>query len=385
MASRCGQGDDLSAPHLTPTGGRPILRSMSNPGPKTPSVSDAEAQPERPADPWLSVVVPVYRRAGEVHLLLRSLPDAGLRPLEVEIILVDDASGDGTAAAMRAAARDLGLGNVRVIEMKQNGGPARARNLGAQEARGRLLFFTDSDCVFEAGSLKNLAAAFARSGVRALSGYCSSTPANFGFFAEYKALMEWSWLPRGNQHTFFPGRHSAIERKLFLEIGGFDTTYRGADIEDYEVGYRIRKATTIHFDPTILVRHHHPGFRKQAILYFRRARMWTRLFMKRGGKFDNTATTASGGVSRALGVIVLLSLGAPVATPWIWPFPVLLLGLYLGLSRRFFGLCLKRKGVLFAARALAAHLTLSCFITAGATLGMAEGGLERTALATKKM
>lgn len=324
-------------------------------------------------DPWLSVVVPVFRRPEEVRLLLESLPAAGLPHEEYEAVLVDDASGDGTAETIRKTASELELQNVRVLELPENGGPARARNAGAHEARGRILFFTDSDCYFEPGALGRLKQAFARPGVRALSGYCSRVPANTGFFPRYKGLEEWSWLPRSDYHTFFPGRHSAIERGLFLELGGFSAAYRGADVEDYEFGYRVRERERIHFDPTILVRHHHPGFGRHCRLFHRRARMWMSLFLRRGGRFDNTATTPAGGLSRALGPVLLGAAGLTPLWPGLWPLPVALLGAYAGMSGRFFGLCLRHEGVVFTARAFAAHLALSCCISAGAAAGLLDG------------
>jgi glycosyltransferase involved in cell wall biosynthesis len=335
--------------------------------------------PGMDAMPWLSIVVPVYRRAEEVRLLLGSLPQAGLEPEDYELVLVDDASGDGTPEAIGKAADELAPGvRVRVVELRDNGGPARARNAGAHEARGRMLFFTDSDCLFEPGALAHLKTALQRPGVRALSGYCSRVPANEGFFPRYKGLEEWSWLPRGAHHTFFPGRHAAIERELFLELGGFSAAYRGADVEDYEVGYRIRERTPIHFDPAILVRHHHPTFRRQCTLFYRRARMWMRLFLRRGGQFDNTATTPSGGASRALGPVLIASAAALPFAPWLWPASAALLAAYAGMSGRFFGLCLRHEGAVFTARAFAAHLVLSCYISAGAAAGLLDGWRGRS-------
>jgi GT2 family glycosyltransferase len=279
---------------------------------------------------------------------------------------------------VRKTAAELGLENVRVLELRENGGPARARNAGAHEARGRILFFTDSDCIFEPGALARLKQAFSRPEVRALSGYCSRLPANQGFFPRYKGLEEWSWIPRSEHHTFFPGRHSAIERELFLELGGFSVAYRGADVEDYEFGYRVRERVPIHFDPGILVRHHHPGFRKHCGLFYRRARMWMALFMRRGGRFDNTATTPAGGAARALGPLVIGGAGLVPLWPGLWPLPLVLLAAYAAMSGRFFGLCLRHEGASFAARAFLAHLVLSCCISAGAATGLLDGLARKT-------
>jgi GT2 family glycosyltransferase len=58
----------------------------------------------------------------------------------VEVIVIDDASTDGTPAAVRD-----GFPEVRLLVNADNTGPARARNIAARAASGRLLLFLDSD------------------------------------------------------------------------------------------------------------------------------------------------------------------------------------------------------------------------------------------------
>lgn len=85
----------------------------------------------------LSVVVPVYNRA---HLLPRTIASllAQTQPAE-EILVIDDGSTDGSAAAAEAFGPP-----VRVIR-QHNQGPAAARNRGLDEARGDWVHFFDSD------------------------------------------------------------------------------------------------------------------------------------------------------------------------------------------------------------------------------------------------
>lgn len=86
----------------------------------------------------VSVIVPCYNGARDLPACLEALQRQEWDG-HAEIIVVDDASTDGTAAV---AAR---LG-ARVIRNETNLGPAGARNLGAREARGRIFAFTDADC-----------------------------------------------------------------------------------------------------------------------------------------------------------------------------------------------------------------------------------------------
>jgi hypothetical protein len=91
----------------------------------------------------VSVVVPCYRSAGTVERAVRSVAAQTLRPLE--LILVDDASGDGTAALLRELQARYGADWIRILELRANGGPASARNAGWDAARGKYLAFLDAD------------------------------------------------------------------------------------------------------------------------------------------------------------------------------------------------------------------------------------------------
>jgi glycosyltransferase involved in cell wall biosynthesis len=84
----------------------------------------------------VSVVIPAWRCAEYVEPAVRSVQGQTLEPLE--LIVVDDASGDGTAEAARA------LG-ATVIEHAANTGPGQTRNDGIQAARGEWVALLDCD------------------------------------------------------------------------------------------------------------------------------------------------------------------------------------------------------------------------------------------------
>ena len=93
-----------------------------------------------PEQPLLSVVVPVYQVEAYLGECLDSL--TSMRYRNVEIIVVDDGSTDGSAAiAERYRAQDE---RVRVVR-QENAGLGAARNRGIREATGDLVTFVDSD------------------------------------------------------------------------------------------------------------------------------------------------------------------------------------------------------------------------------------------------
>lgn len=96
----------------------------------------------RKSDPMVTSVIPTYNRNGRVQRAVRSVLAQTHAPHEV--IVVDDGSTDGTAAALRETFGDA----IRVLE-KENGGVSAARNYGAEHARGDLVAFLDSDDTWE--------------------------------------------------------------------------------------------------------------------------------------------------------------------------------------------------------------------------------------------
>ena len=89
----------------------------------------------------LSVIVPVYRAEAFLNECVDSLLNQTLRDLE--IILVDDGSPDGSGAIMADYAARCPE-KIRTLTL-ENGGQGRARNRGMDLARGEYLGFVDSD------------------------------------------------------------------------------------------------------------------------------------------------------------------------------------------------------------------------------------------------
>ena len=113
--------------------------------------------------PPVSVVVPAYNEAVGVAAAVRSLA-ASTYP-DVEIIVVDDGSNDGTAQVVA----DLGLPTVTVIR-QPNGGKARALNTGIAAASHHIVVSVDADTVFEPDTIAWLVQPFATPDVGAVSG-----------------------------------------------------------------------------------------------------------------------------------------------------------------------------------------------------------------------
>jgi cellulose synthase/poly-beta-1,6-N-acetylglucosamine synthase-like glycosyltransferase/peptidoglycan/xylan/chitin deacetylase (PgdA/CDA1 family) len=111
----------------------------------------------------VSVIVPAYNEKEGIEAAVRSL--AGGDYPDIEVVVVDDGSTDGTAAIVER----LALPNVRVIRVP-NGGKSNALNTGIALARHDLIVTVDGDTIFERDSIRMLVQAFADPTVGAVAG-----------------------------------------------------------------------------------------------------------------------------------------------------------------------------------------------------------------------
>jgi glycosyltransferase involved in cell wall biosynthesis len=91
----------------------------------------------------VSVIVPCFRSKGTIRRAVASAARQSLVP--AELILIDDASGDGTLDLLMDLRREFGESWVKIIALERNGGPASARNAGWQAASGKYIALLDSD------------------------------------------------------------------------------------------------------------------------------------------------------------------------------------------------------------------------------------------------
>lgn len=224
----------------------------------------------------LSVVVPTLDTriltSECVEAVLASRVPAGV---DLEVIVVDDGSRDGTAEAL------AGRSGVRVLRNEQPTGYSRAVNRGAAEATGDLLVFLNSDTKIEGSSLGSVLDAFEAEAALGIAGaaltYPDGTPQwsggrepglvwllaqASGAPAALGRLPLWRRAkplhpPEVAAVAWVSGAAMAVRASLWREIGPFETSYRfyGQDLEFClragDGGWRVRIV------PGFRVVHHH--------------------------------------------------------------------------------------------------------------------------------
>ncbi len=100
----------------------------------------------------LSVVLPCRNEAGNVeHVVAEALRVAAPLAARLEVLVVDDASSDGTGRLVQGLARRDG--RVRLLRRGRSVGYGAALRAGLLAARGRWVFYTDGDGQFPLGQL----------------------------------------------------------------------------------------------------------------------------------------------------------------------------------------------------------------------------------------
>jgi GT2 family glycosyltransferase len=195
--------------------------------------------------PDISVVIPVHNGAGTLPALLDSLAQQSLARERFEVIVVDNASTDATAAiAERAAAR---------VVAEPHPNRALARNRGVEVARAHRIAFTDADCV----ATPDWLAALERHvwGTPLVAGeVLVTTTSNPNAIERFERLWRFgqeAWVQQGWAAT----ANLAIEREVFEKLGGFDTTWSHIG-EDVDLCWRARGAGFgLEFCPDAIVEH----------------------------------------------------------------------------------------------------------------------------------
>ena len=259
----------------------------------------------------LSIVIPAYNSAGFLRECLKHVQMSAEAPDEV--VVVDDGSTDDSAAV----AREFG---AKVLSTGGRKGPAAARNMGAREATGDVLFFIDADVCVRRNTIGLIRAAFEEDpALDALIGSYDDSPAQRDFVSQYRNLMHCFVHHNARQEasTFWSGC-GAIRRDLFFEHSGFDTSYERPAIEDIELGYRLKSAgRKLMLDDGIQVKHLKRwtfwGLVKTDVLD--RGIPWTELILRDSRMPNDLNLQLSQRVSVALVYLILLA--AVFCTFWL--------------------------------------------------------------------
>jgi len=230
-------------------------------------------QNQRPNNASASVVIPNWNGrdllAKYIPSVIEALGGNGALRADggIEIIVVDNASEDGSAEFLREH-----FPSVRVLALERNLGFGGGSNAGFRAAKNDIVVLLNSDMRVERNFLAPLLEAFTDDTVFSVA--CQI------FFSDPNKLREetgltQSWWENGSlrvRHRDDPaiqvpypcayggGGSCAFDRRKFLELGGFDQLLAPFYLEDTDVGYMAwKRGWKVLYQPRSVVYHEHRG------------------------------------------------------------------------------------------------------------------------------
>ena len=188
----------------------------------------------------VSVLIPAFNEAKVIAGSVARILDS--RHVELEVIVIDDGSVDGTSDIVRAA---FGSDPRVTLLTLPNGGKARAINAGLAKAHGDVVVALDADTHFEPETIARLARWFTDESIGAVAGN-AKVGNRINLITRWQALeyisaqnLERRALAALDCITVVPGAVGAWRRKALMDLGGFPSDTLA---EDQDLTIAIQKA-----------------------------------------------------------------------------------------------------------------------------------------------
>jgi glycosyltransferase involved in cell wall biosynthesis len=317
---------------------------------------------------FISVVIPNYNAGSTIGKCLGAVLASKYDCFEV--IVVDDGSTDNSIGIIRTFP-------CKLIQLDKHAGASMARNAGAKESAGDIIFFIDADCIIAEDTLSLVHKAMSVQEAQVIGGSYTPLPYDSNFFSIFQSVfINYSELKR-KEPDYIATHSMAIEKRVFEKSGGFPEEFLPI-IEDVELSHRLRRAGhKLQMVPEILVRHiFNFTLRKSLRNAFRKSRYWIMYSLGNKDVFKDSGTA-----SRELKVNVLsyfltllfLLLYFSLANRIFLLLPLAIICSNLYVSRKLLRAFYRTKGALFAIPAMLYYTMLyPAAVGAGSFTGMVQ-------------
>ena len=205
--------------------------------------------------PSCSIIVPTYRRPGQLAECLDALAALEYPRDRLEAIVVDDGGGEQLDDIVAGVRDRLDV----VLLRQQHAGPSTARNTAVSRARGDLLVFTDDDCRPAPDWLLRLSGGHVASPDVILGGHTLNALEENSYSAVSQLIIDAGYERHNSEREdagFFTTNNLAVPAAGLRRVGGFDSrlwTSEDRDLCDRWVG----RGNHMHYIPEALVLHYH--------------------------------------------------------------------------------------------------------------------------------
>jgi GT2 family glycosyltransferase len=232
-----------------------------------------------------SIIIPTYSRPAELANCLEALARQRLAADSFEVVVVDDGSPAPPEAVVHRFNDRLDV----TLLTANHGGPAAARNQGAERAVGRFLAFTDDDCRPAPDWLLALKERCTALPDHIIGGRTLNALEKNMYAATSQLVIDiaygWYNAPGAGAARFFASNNMALASDRFRAAGGFDRSFTTS--EDRELCDRwLQGGYQLTYAPEAIVYHAHSlsflGLWRQHFGYGRGARRFHRMRGRRG-------------------------------------------------------------------------------------------------------
>jgi glycosyltransferase involved in cell wall biosynthesis len=189
----------------------------------------------------VSAIIPTYNRVSELLAAIASIRE---EVAEVEVIVVDDGSTDGTQDAIRSIRR-----GVRYIRLQHTGLPAVARNAGIRHSSGDYIALLDSDDEWLPGKIQRQLEVLESDPAVGLA--CSNALVDGDRERLYlgRAVAASGRLFSDlTEENFVIASTAVLRRPLLDVVGTFCESPALRAVEDYDLWLRLAAITGVHYD-----------------------------------------------------------------------------------------------------------------------------------------
>ncbi|MDO8490318.1 MAG: glycosyltransferase family 2 protein [bacterium] len=215
----------------------------------------------------ISVIIPAYNEEKYIGNALDALHKQTVPRSSFEIIVVDNASTDHTAALSREHGADL-------VVLEETKGTNQARQRGLLESRGKIVAFLDADCIPPPEWLERIQAT-----LRSKKKPCVAVAGSYVFYENddevfyiMQEIYRWIVMPAVGslmgrllkKGGVVIGGNFATYRKYFMKLGGIDTSYEFFG-DDASIAKRFGALGYVHYDPSIYVMSSYRRFSREGL------------------------------------------------------------------------------------------------------------------------
>ncbi len=331
----------------------------------------------------LSVIIPNRNGADTIGLCLEALFRSAHDSFEV--IVVDDASTDNSISIIQQFP-------CRLVKLEHHIGAGAARNEGARQSRGALLFFTDADCLVHGDTLM-LAERFAENlgDDTIIGGTYTLRPFDRSFYSSFQSIfIHYCELKNIRQPDYIAAHAMVISARTFHASGGFPADFYPL-IEDVEFSHRLRnKGYKLVMVPELQVQHVF-GYRSMGDSMrngYVKSKYWTMYSLGNKDLLADSGTASFGLKMNVVSLFSSLALGAcylvyPSSLFLLLPAILVLLNVLLNL-KLFSFFCRAGAKVFPVAASLYYMLVYPFAVGAGALVGIVNCMTASRTMAGKK-